>query len=85
MGHDVAEVVTAIELRRHWRLMPDPDRTPAVADARHPFGDADGAREATVTQTAQFAIDQEVGDQASIGRVVSHRRHDADHQLMRLL
>jgi hypothetical protein len=26
-----------------------------------------------------------VGDQATIGRVVCHRRHDADHQLMRLL
>src|SRR5580700_9351211 len=40
MGHDVAKVVTAIELRRHWRLIPDPDRTPVVAGARHPFGDA---------------------------------------------
>jgi hypothetical protein len=85
MRHDVAEVVAAIELRRHRGLMPDPDRTPDVAGARHPLGDADGAREAAVTQPTQFAIDQVIGDQAGIGRVVSNRRHDAHHQLMRLL
>jgi hypothetical protein len=85
MRHDVAEVVAAIELRRHRRLMQDPDRTPAVAGARHPLGDADGAREAAVTEPTQFAIDQVVGDQAGIGGGVSKRRHDADHQLMRLL
>jgi hypothetical protein len=64
--------------------MPDPDRTAVVAAARHPLGYADGAREAAVTQTAQFAIDQVVGDQASISRIVSERGHNADHQLMRL-
>ena len=85
MGDDVAEMVAAIDLRRHRRLMPDPDRTAAVAGARDPLGDADGAREAAVAQAAQFAIDQVVGDQAAIGRVVSERGHDADRQLMRLL
>src|SRR5438045_2971792 len=83
MRHDVAEMVAAIELRRHRRLMPDRDRPPAVAGARDPLGDADGAREAAITKAPQLAIDQMVGNQAALCRVVSERGHDADHQLTR--
>src|SRR6185503_16737767 len=83
MRHDVAEMVAAIELHRHRRLMPDGDRTAAIAGARDPLGDADGARQPAVAQAAQFAIDQMVGNQPAIISIVSERGHDAHRQLTR--
>jgi hypothetical protein len=58
---------------------------PAVASARDPLGDADGARETAITQAPQFTVDQMVGDQAAICGIVANRGHDANHQLTRLL
>ncbi|OIQ67048.1 hypothetical protein GALL_513760 [mine drainage metagenome] len=85
MRNDVAEVIAAVELRRYRGLVPQPDRTAAVAGARDPLRNADGARQPAITQPAQFAIDQMIGDQAGIGLVVTDRRHDADRELMRLV
>ena len=53
--------------------MPNPDRTAAIAGARYSLGYTDGAREAAIAQTAQFAIDQMIGDQTGINCIVSER------------
>ena len=75
MRHDIAELIAAIEVSRHRRLMQDTDRTAAVTGARKPLHDTDGARKAAIAQPAQLAIDQMIGNQGRVGCVVTECRH----------
>jgi hypothetical protein len=83
MRHEIAELVAAIEAGRHRRLVEDTDGAAAVAGAREPLRDADGARQATIAKPTQLAVDQMIGNQGRIGRIVTERRHHALGEITR--